>query len=260
MFTALTLNLQNGQIWDPANPDSAPIDLSRALAFLAKLEPDVIFLQEVEQGRDGGGRKDCPTHFNFLRAHLAGYDSTLYLPPDHPDELPFGLGIAIFSKSPLRAIERIELPAAPICFEFGGRLRKPVPRTLLAATADLDGIPVRLFNTHLQAYFMIGTNSEEHPEQRNALVTELMRARGAVLLGGDFNVAPGERLVEQLAACGFQTAQNTIPTWKRRPFIVDHLFFNNRLRLDGCEVLQTDASDHHAVLGRFEHRQPAVTS
>lgn len=252
VFTALTLNIQNGQVWDAARPDSAPVDLGRTLEFLRSVPSDIYFLQEVEAGCDFGTRGASTPNYDFLRENLDGYDSVFCAPPDDPDELPFGLGLAIFSKAPLFSVEKLSLPAAEISFEFGGRMRRPVERNLIAATAVFDGTPVRLLNTHLQAYFMIGSTSEEHRGQRDAVENILRRNSGTPsLLAGDFNIGPGERVVEQFAGTGFSPVQTALPTWKRMPYVVDHLFYNHALRLVRAEVIETDASDHHAVQARF---------
>jgi hypothetical protein len=34
MLSALTFNMQNGQVWDEENPDQAEVSLSRAIEFL----------------------------------------------------------------------------------------------------------------------------------------------------------------------------------------------------------------------------------
>jgi endonuclease/exonuclease/phosphatase (EEP) superfamily protein YafD len=71
------------------------------------------------------------------------------------------------------------------------------------------------------------------------------------LLAGDFNCAPGEGLVEQFSAAGLRSAQDSEITWRRRPYVMDHLFYNAGLAAEQVEVLPTLASDHHAVRAEF---------
>ena len=52
-LTAVSLNMQNGQLWDEKDPDAAPVNFSAAVDFLVSLQADIYFLQEVEQGHDG---------------------------------------------------------------------------------------------------------------------------------------------------------------------------------------------------------------
>lgn len=251
IFSVLTFNMQNGQPWNESDPDACDIDLDGTVEFLRGQNADVIFLQEVERGYDGGEQIEPPPNYTRLREALKGYDSVFAYPPKNSSELPFGLGLAIFSKSKLRDVARVELPAADVGFDFGGRPRTPSERLLLAASTVIDGRALRLLNTHLQAYFMIGTSSEEHRGQRDRVEEELRAQSGPVLLAGDFNCAPDEQLLGQFAAAGYQPVQTDEVTWRRKPFVLDHIFFNSAMRLEGRQVVRTTASDHHAVRAEF---------
>ncbi|MDX2079560.1 MAG: endonuclease/exonuclease/phosphatase family protein [Terrimicrobiaceae bacterium] len=251
IFSVLTLNMQNGQPWNDSDPDACEIDLEKTVTFLLEQDADVVFLQEVEQGFDGGEQVEPPPNYSRLREALKGYDSVFGYPPKNACEIPFGLGLAIFSKSKLRDVGRIELPAADVGFEFAGKPRKPSERLLLGASTVIDGRSLRLLNTHLQAYFMIGTTSDEHRAQRDCVEAELRAQSGPALLAGDFNCPPGEGLVAQFEAAGFRPVQTAEVTWRRKPFVLDHIFFNGALRLEAQRVISTDASDHHAVRAEF---------
>ena len=62
----------------------------------------------------------------------------------------------------------------------------------------------------------------------------------------------GVTTVEQFAARGFATVQETAVTWRRRPFVLDHIFHNPALRCIGHQVAPTLASDHHVITADFE--------
>ena len=250
-FRTITFNMQNGQPWDEAAPDNIRIDLEQTVEFLGGQGADVIFLQEVEQGFDGGNQLAPPPHYSFLRKHLKGYDSVFSYPVPNPTEIPFGLGLAIFSKSKLRGFQKTDLPACGGEFEFEGAPRKPSQRLLISAGTIIQGREIRLLNTHLQAFFMIGCTSTGHPEQRNAIEAELRMQKGPAILAGDLNCTPGEGVVEQFERAGFRTAQNQELTWRRMPYVLDHLFYNAHLRLESHSVIPTLASDHHAVRADF---------
>jgi endonuclease/exonuclease/phosphatase family metal-dependent hydrolase len=251
MFSALTFNMQNGQVWNEEDPDRAEVSLDSSITFLREQDADVVLLQEVERGFDGGGQIEPPPHYERLRRALVGYDSVFAYPRPNKMEIPFGLGLAIFSKTALKNFFRKDLPPAEIAFEFGGVMRKPSHRLLIGAETEIDGRPLRMFNTHLQAFFMINASSNDHHTQRDRVEVELRRCEGATLLGGDFNCAPGETVVEQFKRAGFHPSQTTLVTWRRMPFIIDHVFFNRLLRLEACSVIPTPASDHHAVRAEF---------
>lgn len=251
MFSALTFNMQNGQVWDETNPDGSAVDFDRAIEFLRRQDADVVFLQEVERGYEGGKQIEPPPHYALLKKALTGYDSVFGYPVANPLEIPFGLGLAIFSKTPLRNFYRVDLPAAEITFEYGGIRRTPSQRLLIGAETEIAGRTVRLLNTHLQAFFMIKGSSNDHLRQRDLVEAELRKCAGPALLGGDFNSAPEETVVEQFAQAGFCASQCSEITWRRMPFVLDHIFYNGPLRLESCAVIPTEASDHHAVRSEF---------
>lgn len=251
IFSTLTFNMQNGQPWDEASPDERATHLDGTIDFLRTQDADVIFLQEVEEGHDGGRQVDPPPNYSVLREALKGYDSVFAYPLPNDTEIPFGLGLAIFSKSKLREFRRVDLPAAEIAFDYEGVPRRPSERLLIACTTVLGGRTVHLLNTHLQAFFMIHASSDEHPAQRNAVEAELRALSGPAVLAGDFNCAPQENLVGQFQAAGFHPVQTTEITWRRMPMVLDHIFHNAPLVPESHAVIPTAASDHHAVRAEF---------
>jgi endonuclease/exonuclease/phosphatase family metal-dependent hydrolase len=250
-FSAMTFNMQFAQRWDSHEPDMAPIHLPATIAFLRKHPHDIYLLQEVEKARPGGEQCQPPPNFNALKSALPGYHSVFAYPKVNPDELPFGIALAIFSRWPITAFEAVDLPPAQVPFEFEGERKQPSHRQLLKAKTMIAGRELTLFNTHLQAFFMIDASSNDHREQRDLVESSLRQADGPALLGGDFNCAPGEAIVEQFDHAGFKTAQNETITWQRRPYVTDHLFFNQGLIPSGCNVIKTDCSDHYPVSCNF---------
>lgn len=248
---AVTFNMQNGQLWKEEEPDCPEQDFAASVEFLKSLQADVYFLQEVERGYDGGKQVYPPPNYGLLKEGFPDFDSAFVYPPVNPDELPFGLGLAILSRWPLTAVGEHRLPAGELEFEFDGRKRRPSQRSILRANTVVDGHTIQLVNTHLQAYFMVGSSSLEHPEQRGCLESLLRGLGETALLGGDFNSAPGEALDEQMEGSGFRSAQTAEVTWKRRPYVVDHIFYGEFYRLEECEVVATNTSDHHAVKAIF---------
>jgi endonuclease/exonuclease/phosphatase (EEP) superfamily protein YafD len=116
----------------------------------------------------------------------------------------------------------------------------------------VGGQELQLFNTHLLAFFMLGSSSTTNPFQRDIIAGHLTGARGPTILAGDFNVSKHRSLVDQFAHCGFATVQDQQVTWRRQPFVLDHIFHNAQLRCVSHRVVPTPASDHHAVVADFE--------
>lgn len=254
-FTALTLNMQNGEPWADCVREPTTPDLKGTINFLRAHPTDLLFLQEVEAGNDGGGQAVPPPNFTALESALPGLQAVFGYPEKNPDEIPFGLGLAIFSRFPLSDFWQENLPAPDCRFEFGGRMRNPSQRLLIGARTEIGGKKLEILNTHLQAFFMIGTSSDEHRGQRDAIERHLRASPPATLLAGDFNCAPEEGLLAQFVSTGFSPAQTERPTWRRRPYVVDHLLSGPGLKLLDCEVIPTKASDHHAVRATYSFLQ-----
>lgn len=246
--------MQYGQVWDERDPNNAPIRLEEAIAEIARHDADVVHLQEVEQALPGGKQAQPPPNLRKILAALPGYHAHFSYPPADPRELPFGIGLAILSRTPLRETFAETLPSPAIEFEFYGEKKTPTDRLLIGATTDLDGRPVRLLNTHLLAFFMLKSDSRRHPEQRRRLAQHLSAAQSAgaaAILSGDFNVRDHVGLAAEYAAEGFSTVQTARVTWRRQPYVLDHIFHNSALRCVRHEVTPTPASDHHALTADF---------
>src|SRR5205814_8809655 len=102
------------------------------------------------------------------------------------------------------------------------------------------------------AFFMLGSSSTANPCQRALVAEQLAMVRGPAILGGDFNVSQHGSLVAQFPGNGFSTVQDTEVTWRRRPLVLDHIFYNTPLRCVNHRVVPTPASDHHAVVADLE--------
>ncbi|MEI8293128.1 MAG: endonuclease/exonuclease/phosphatase family protein [bacterium] len=252
-FRVVTFNMQNGQGWVEDDSVEPSIDLAAVADFLKGLDADVICLQEVERGHDGGLQIQPPPHYGQLKLLLDGYHSVFSYPLINDTELPFGLGLAIFSRTRLADFHKIDLPAAGPEFEYEGKKRCPSSRLLIEVSTEWGGRSLKILNTHLQAFFMIGDSSDAHPVQRNIVETKLRDlALQPAILAGDMNVSPTESLVQQFEGTGFRTVQKTEATWRRMPFVTDHLFHSSLLRVVSQRVEKTSVSDHHAVVADFE--------
>jgi endonuclease/exonuclease/phosphatase (EEP) superfamily protein YafD len=252
-FKVLQFNMQFGQTWDDAYPDHAPHDLDLTVSEIRRQNADVVLLQEVEQGWPGGAQIEPPPNYTYLRKVLGQrYDGFFSYPKADRRELPFGIGLAIFSKSKLIDRLRLNVPSPPVEFEFRGEMRTPTDRLLIAATTRIAGRKLRVFNTHLLAFFMLRADRKEHPGQRELVLEQLRASNGPRLLGGDFNVSRHESLVRQFKRAGYSTVQTKKVTWRRRPYVLDHIFYNKDLRLMRQAVKPTLASDHHMLVAEFE--------
>jgi len=251
-FKVLQFNIQFGQSWDDADPDHAPINLGLTIAEIRSHDADIVLLQEVERGLPGGAQLDPPPNYTALKEALTGHSGVFSYPKADPRELPFGVGLAIFSKTPLTDVLRVDLPSPPIEFDFLGKPTTPTDRMLIGASTEIAGRRLHLFNTHLLAFFMLKSSSEKNLLQRRLVADQLKASTGATLLGGDFNVSKHESLVRQFGRAGYRTVQTKEITWRRRPYVLDHIFYSRHLKLERHVVKPTAASDHHALVAEFE--------
>lgn len=251
-FRVLQFNMQFGQVWDEADPDHAPVRLEATIAAVREQQADIVFLQEVERAEPGGLQVQPPPNYVRLRDALPGYDGCFSYPKADPRELPFGVGLAILSRTPLSGFSCVDVPSPAVGFEFAGEKKTPTDRLLIAANTRIGGRELRLLNTHLLAFFMLGTSSAEHPGQRELVGQHLAASALPTLLAGDFNVRDHGSLVAQYARHGYRTAQDQEVTWRRRPYVLDHIFYSEPLHCLGAKVIPTPASDHHLLVAEFE--------
>lgn len=247
-----TFNIQFGQRWREEDPDGAPVEIDRCVEFLRELGADILLLQEVEHAVRPPAADDPGSNFAAIRRGLPDYDGYCAFPISDEPQLPFGLGLAILARTPLVHRTNVDLPGPPITFKFANRATRPGPRTFMGARTTIAGREIQIFNTHLQAFFMIGSSSEQHTTQRDMVAEQLIASRLPTIFGGDLNCAPNESTIEQFEAAGYRTAQKEAPTWHRRPYLCDHLFFNDGLLLENARVVPTTVSDHMPVVASFE--------
>jgi endonuclease/exonuclease/phosphatase family metal-dependent hydrolase len=251
-FKVLQFNMQFGQTWDAADPDKAPIDLRQTIAEILRQDADIVLLQEVEQAQPGGKQINPPPNYTRLSQALNGYHGYFSYPKADPRELPFGIGLAIFSKTPLYDPFRLELPSPPVEFEFNGESKTPTDRLLIGAKTTLDGHEVQLYNTHLLAFFMLNSSGSIHTGQRQLVLNQLNKSRIPTLLGGDFNASNHIDLVDKFAQEGFRTVQSKEITWRRMPYVLDHIFYDPQLRMVSYAVIPTLSSDHHLLVANLD--------
>jgi endonuclease/exonuclease/phosphatase family metal-dependent hydrolase len=157
----LSYNIKHGRGMDGV------VDLERTAAVIRRLDPDLVALQEVDEGcgRSGGVDQAAWLGEALDMHHAFGpfmdYDGGRY-------------GMAVLSKRPILAVENITLPPGP------------EPRTALTAKVGLEGGEEVVFvGIHFYA------TEQERLAQAQALVDHLADEPSPVILAGDFNSTPG---------------------------------------------------------------------
>ena len=211
----------------------------RIARVIARANPDVVALQELDVGRARTGGEDQAQRIaNSLAMQYHFY------PHIHVEDEKYG--DAILSHLPLRIIKTGTLPGhLP-----GDKLE---PRGALWVAIDLHGIEVNIVNTHL------GLTSRERMAQIEALLGDewlgRLRADQPVILCGDFNTVPSSKGYRLLcsrfldAQAQLKEYRPTCTFYSRLPsFRIDHVFINPGIRVNGitvpCSELAKVASDH----------------
>lgn len=252
MFRVLQFNMQFGMGWDPKAPDNGPVDLKSTVAEIRRHRPDIVLLQEVEHAQFGGVQIEPPPNYSRMKEALPEFDSWFSYPKADPRELPFGIGLAIFSRTPLLEKMRIDVPSPAIEFVFRGRKTTPTDRVMIGAKSLVNGREVQIYNVHLLAFFMLGMSSTMFPWQRDLVADRLAASDLPTILGGDFNTSQDDPIVEQFAEHGYATVQRKVPTWRRQPFVLDHIFYNSGLRCARHYLEDSIASDHLPLVADFD--------
>lgn len=178
-------------------PAAAPTGL-RIVSFNVHYAPDVAAL--ADSIKETAALKDADI---FLLQEIESYPSEgesrtrklaealelnyIYAPARYTDGGGTH-GLAILSRYPLHDAKILPLPR----FDLGARTRR---RIALAATVDIAGRPLRLYNVHLDTRI----NTADRLEQlRPVLEAARQEKVGDVIIGGDFNTNPFRWLFNRL--------------------------------------------------------------
>ncbi|MFN2308882.1 MAG: endonuclease/exonuclease/phosphatase family protein [Gammaproteobacteria bacterium] len=227
------------------------LDAERVARVIARANPDVVALQELDVGRARSQWLD--------QAHLIARYLEMefhFHPALHLEEERYG--DAILTHLPLRLVRAGVLP---------GLADKPKlePRGALWVAVEVDGREVQIINTHLGLY------SRERLAQIDALLgcdwLEHEQCRGPVIVCGDFNARPSSPVCRRLGA-RLRDVQTTARQHRPRgtfssrfPGVrIDHIFISPGLEVQCIEVPDSElarvASDHLPLVA--EIRLPAV--
>lgn len=231
-----------------AGKDAGGVDnLERVAAVVRESGADVALLQEVDRNTERSGRVDQVAELARRTGLHAVFGRSLDFQGGH-------YGIAILARWPAVADSTVHLPVTPAQARSGGSYE---PRVLLHATVVAGGDTIHVLNTHLDA-----SRADSYRMQEAAAVGSVVRALGAgragrtlVLLGGDFNATPESAVHGRVEESGVRDAWPGCGTGGGFSYPasgpakrIDYLFLMAPARCTGARVLDSDASDHRALL------------
>lgn len=216
----------------------------RIARVIARTQPDIVALQELDVGRARSGHEDQArtiAHYLSMEHH--------FHPAIHVEDEQYG--DAILSHLPMRLVKAAPLPPAPA----PGSKREP--RGALWVAVDVGGTEVQVINTHLGLW----------PGERLRQVEELLgghwlgdpRCQGPVILCGDFNATPRSAVCRKLCT-RLEDAQVKLDSHRPRNTFstripaarIDHIFLTGGIAVSGIDIpgsqLAKVASDHRPLV------------
>jgi endonuclease/exonuclease/phosphatase family metal-dependent hydrolase len=164
------------------------LNMAGILEGLADMDPDIVFLQEVD--RDSTRSKHID-EYELVQSILVEQQSSFannfkvaFIPYPMPPIGKVDSGLATFSSYPVASSERVQLP---IPFSWPVRMAN-LKRCVLISRVPLEGSDKELvlMNLHLEAY-----DSGEGKVAQTKMLAELLQAEAEkgnyVIAGGDFN-------------------------------------------------------------------------
>ncbi|MDQ3697146.1 MAG: endonuclease/exonuclease/phosphatase family protein [Gemmatimonadota bacterium] len=224
-------------------------NLERVAEVIRSSGADVALLQEVDRLTTRSGRVDQPATLARLTKMRAAFGKTL-------DYQGGEYGIAILSRWPVLRDTLLALPVDPPQPRAGGSHE---PRGALTAVAAHPAGELHLVDTHLDA----SANDRFRRQEATtlaALAAAILRSGATALVGGDLNTTPDGVVLPILATAGLRDAWPECgvgagPTYPSHTPVkrIDYLLLPPALRCTAARVLESQASDHRAIL--FEVRR-----
>ena len=236
---AMTYNIRSGN----GNLDST------AAAIRAQA-PDIVALQEVDvHWADRSAFADQVSELAAKLGMQARFAPIYVLPPLTPGAPQREFGVALLSRYPIVRFRNDTI--ARLSTQVQDPTPTPAPG-LLDAVLDVQGHPVRVFNTHL--------DYRKDPAVRAQQVSQMLGYIGDLsvptLVFGDMNAAPNapelQPLLQRLhdAWSGSDTPGFTYPAEAPRERI-DYVLVSPQFTVRSVRVPDTQASDHRPVVAEL---------
>lgn len=195
---------------------------------------DIVGLQEVHRGTFLSRRRDQPAELE----QAAGMK--VYFGPSFGDERR-SYGNAILTRLPVEETHVEPLPG------------KGEPRSLFAATVDLEGSRSHVYVTHLAAWGWFGRRTRLL--QAEALARHAAEAKLPFVLMGDFNTSATSAELRAFHDGNLVTScfVGPVVTHRATRQCLDYIFVDPRWTIRDAQVLRHGPSDHWPLIAELEH-------
>ena len=233
---------ENYENWGKVEP--LPVNLARTAEIIAKINADIIGLNEVYTV--GESEELCRQDEKL--ATLADY-------PYHAFAIgkEFGyltIGNAILSKYPIINVKSIPVPAPAESERNPNETNWYEDRVVLCVEVERDGERFCVISTHF------GLNPTEQHRIVNAVCKEI-DTREKVVLMGDFNVKPDDKILSPLYARLHSVAKEqgnneyTFATYEPK-IQIDYIFVSKTAKIKDYTVHKYCVSDHRPISATIE--------
>lgn len=234
---AMSFNIHHGRGVD------GNVDLSRIARVVRDSGAEIVGLQEVD--RHWSERSDFVDQAGWLardlRMHVV-YGANLDRDPLRPGEPRRQYGTAILSDRPILEWDNTFLP----------RFANHEQRGLLRAFVNVRGVPVEVYNTHLQH-----NDAAEREAQTQAIQDLIGTPDNSVVLLGDLNARPNapeiQTLLETLTDAWIEAGVGDGYTYSSQDpnARIDYVMKSGDVVARTAAVITSDASDHLPVMSEL---------
>ena len=222
-------------------------DVARTAETIQRLAPDIVGLQEVDvHWSERSGFEDQATLLGRVLGMQVRFAPIYTLPGADSTRPGRQYGVALLSRHPIVRWTNDTLTRLSTISQNP----EPAPGPgLLQATLEIDGVLVRVFNTHL--------DYRADPRVRKQQVTEMLAHMGSAstptLVLGDLNANPDAPELQPLFERLHDMWQNALDPGLTFPADkpvkrIDYVLASNNFGVRSASVPVTEASDHRPVL------------
>lgn len=218
-------------VLDGSGPDDHPsaesirMTLSEVARIIRDEDPDIVLLQEVDDGAGRTGNEDQLAQLlKLLPESYACHASAFYWQADyvpHP-RIPGSVGMKVSTISKYRITQATRhqldlIPSDPLTQQFN------LKRAILAVTLPVNNSVSNLIvlNTHLDAFAQGTTTMQDQVNEMEEILTTLTANHNSWVIGGDFNLLPPNyyHLLPSDQRAYYNAKSELTPLWEKYQFV-----------------------------------------